>query len=109
MTALTCRECTEGKHGNCDGTAWDNDADAAVACLCDDQQHVIDGLTATPLDVHLDDLRADVLTAQAALFAVVISACPGEHRIIQHRDGRAPWCPLCGRDKFGLRQGHVRA
>lgn len=40
MTALLfCRECSESKHGNCDGTAWDNAADAPAECTCPDRSH----------------------------------------------------------------------
>lgn len=31
-------------------------------------------------------------------------ACPGEHKPVQHRDGKPPWCNLCGRDVFGRLQ-----
>jgi hypothetical protein len=34
-----CPECTQGKHGNCDGTAWDNETDAPTHCACADHQH----------------------------------------------------------------------
>jgi hypothetical protein len=36
---LFCRECCEGKHRNCDGSAWDNDADAPAPCTCPDRRH----------------------------------------------------------------------
>jgi hypothetical protein len=40
MSALLfCRECSEGKHPNCDGSAWDNDADAEAPCTCPDPHH----------------------------------------------------------------------
>ena len=29
-----CPECEQGKHGNCDGTAWNNDIDSVVDCAC---------------------------------------------------------------------------
>lgn len=34
-----CPECQQGKHQNCSGQAWDNAADEAVACGCDDESH----------------------------------------------------------------------
>ena len=34
MSGATCPECVNGKHGNCDGSAWDDAADAATACTC---------------------------------------------------------------------------
>src|SRR5262245_56571163 len=30
----TCPECRVGKHGNCDGTAWDFATDKPVPCVC---------------------------------------------------------------------------
>lgn len=29
-----CPECQQGKHGNCDGTAWDNHQDEPAPCAC---------------------------------------------------------------------------
>lgn len=29
-----CPECATGKHGNCDGTAWDNKSDRRCDCAC---------------------------------------------------------------------------
>lgn len=29
-----CPECGQGKHGNCDGWAWDFDADEKTQCQC---------------------------------------------------------------------------
>jgi hypothetical protein len=29
-----CPECEQGKHGNCDGWAWDFDADEKTQCQC---------------------------------------------------------------------------
>lgn len=40
MSLHFCPECSQGKHGNCDGTAWDNEADAPTACTCPDPSHV---------------------------------------------------------------------
>jgi hypothetical protein len=30
-----CPECAQGKHANCDGTAWDDAADTIGTCECD--------------------------------------------------------------------------
>lgn len=30
----TCPECVTGKHGNCDGTAYDHDSDEITTCHC---------------------------------------------------------------------------
>lgn len=34
-----CPECRAGKHPNCDGTAWDPDADAPTSCRCPHGSH----------------------------------------------------------------------
>lgn len=34
MTDTACPECRDGKHRNCDGTAWDDATDALTACAC---------------------------------------------------------------------------
>ena len=34
MTALLDPDCEAGKHWNCDGTSWDNDADRSCDCPC---------------------------------------------------------------------------
>lgn len=42
------------------------------------------------LPPDLDDLRASAA-----------ANCPGEHRPVQHRDGRRPWCNHCSKDEYG--------
>ncbi|HEY8881917.1 MAG TPA: hypothetical protein VIM47_00805 [Dermatophilaceae bacterium] len=34
MTVRSCPDCEQGKHTNCTGEAWDNDADAPTVCPC---------------------------------------------------------------------------
>lgn len=34
-----CPECAAGKHPNCDGTAWDFDADELTTCACAGRNH----------------------------------------------------------------------
>jgi hypothetical protein len=34
MTPRICPECAAGKHINCTGEAWDNEADAPTECEC---------------------------------------------------------------------------
>ncbi len=31
---ILCPECKQGKHANCDGTAWDKEVDAPTKCGC---------------------------------------------------------------------------
>ncbi len=38
-TAIRCPECDTGKHGNCDGTALDTNADELVPCPCAEGGH----------------------------------------------------------------------
>ena len=32
--AAICPECTQGKHPNCNGQAWDNQTDTLTICEC---------------------------------------------------------------------------
>jgi len=34
MERRACPDCEQGKHRNCTGQAWDNDADAPTVCPC---------------------------------------------------------------------------
>lgn len=34
MTGPVCPECRDGKHANCDGTAWDDHTDQPTHCAC---------------------------------------------------------------------------
>lgn len=38
-THLMCPECAQGKHGNCDGTAWNDAADDIDRCRCSSNLH----------------------------------------------------------------------
>ena len=38
-TASICPECRNGKHFNCDSTAWDDATDAPTACACWARDH----------------------------------------------------------------------
>lgn len=29
-----CPECRDGKHSNCDGSAWDHRQDSETVCIC---------------------------------------------------------------------------
>lgn len=45
MTNITpeepvCPECRAGKHGNCDGSAWDDELDMLTECACAEAGHV---------------------------------------------------------------------
>jgi hypothetical protein len=37
-----CPECLAGKHGNCDGRTWDDEADAYTDCPCAKRGHTPD-------------------------------------------------------------------
>lgn len=34
MRPAVCPECRQGKHVNCDGEAWDTEADQPTTCAC---------------------------------------------------------------------------
>ena len=38
-TIPDCPECHAGKHGNCNGVTWDNDADDFAPCPCEQNGH----------------------------------------------------------------------
>lgn len=52
---------------------------------------------------NLDAARVAYHTALEHLHDAVLDACPGgsDHHVIQHRDGKPPWCPHCGRNSTG--------
>lgn len=65
-----------------------------------------------PLDLSIEPagpqqrLAAARTAYHAALAKVhdaVITACPKpeDHHVVQHRDGKPPWCPHCGRNALG--------
>jgi phage recombination protein Bet len=39
VVEAVCPECQQGKCGNCEGQAWDNDADAPTDCRCPNEAH----------------------------------------------------------------------
>ena len=43
-----CPDCEQGKHANCTGEAWDNDADAPTTCPCSLNRAGPHHLKATP-------------------------------------------------------------
>jgi hypothetical protein len=43
-----CPDCEQGKHANCTGEAWDNEADAPTACPCSLNRAGPHHLRATP-------------------------------------------------------------
>lgn len=53
----------------------------------------------------LDRLRDQLAQAEYHLYRSVVQACadPDKHHARQHRDGKPPWCPLCGRTNRGVR------
>lgn len=56
---------------------------------------------------HLHQLRDEMFQAKGRLLEAVNDACPGRHTPRQHRDGRPPWCPACGRDELGQHRALV--
>jgi hypothetical protein len=39
MAKAICPECKAGKHGNCDGMAWDFKRDQEAECFCAEEGH----------------------------------------------------------------------
>ena len=50
----------------------------------------------------IDRMREELEGAEATLYFAVVDACPGDHLAKQRRDGREPWCGLCGRTDRGV-------
>jgi len=40
MISQACPECLAGKHGNCDGRAWDQAEDRYTRCPCAEAKHM---------------------------------------------------------------------
>jgi hypothetical protein len=47
-----CPDCWQGKHGACEGDAWDNDNDRPAICACWAENHK-NGATDDPLPADL--------------------------------------------------------
>jgi hypothetical protein len=61
--------------------------------------------TATPPPLESRPLAERILQVRrrlARLQATLRDCCPGEHRYVQHGDGKLPWCPECGFTDAGL-------
>lgn len=56
---------------------------------------------------YIDQWREQVDLYETALRAAVRGSCPGDHKGVQHRDRKPPWCPHCGRTDRGVRIKHV--
>lgn len=51
---------------------------------------------------RLDAARQAYFAALTQLHAALVDACRTDnHHVIQHRDGKPPWCPHCGRNSTG--------
>lgn len=48
-------------------------------------------------------LALAAIDARLNLADAIRKACPGPHRYVQHRDGNAAWCPVCGYAERGSR------
>lgn len=61
-----------------------------------------------------EEIEAARLHAERAavhLQELVVKNCPAGpegHRLVQHNDGRPPWCPKCDRTKGGMRVSAAR-
>lgn len=50
---------------------------------------------------RIDKAKQAVAAAREELAAAIEARCPGAHKLVQHRDGLAPWCHSCGRTATG--------
>jgi len=60
-----CPECEQGKHGNCDGDAWDFQRDERSGCACAEHKHdpaESGEVSAAELEEYWRDLAAQVQT-----------------------------------------------
>lgn len=57
------------------------------------------GITSDDIDMASDELH----DALENLHKLMREACPGPHRIAQHRDDKPPWCRYCRRQSNGRR------
>lgn len=55
---------------------------------------------------NVSRLRVAAQNANQKLYSYVSELCPGEHILVQHRDGRSAWCEACGRSKDGILVDH---
>ena len=51
--------------------------------------------------MELIEAQQQYKDAREQLDAIILEMCPGQHRLVQHRDGGPPYCPACGRDQLG--------
>jgi hypothetical protein len=47
-------------------------------------------------EYRFQELRRALQSARMDLEVAIAQACPGPHQYTQHRDGKPPWCNVCG-------------
>lgn len=49
------------------------------------------------VDIHevIAEQRSHAMGARIVLSGLIMAACPGPHKFVQHRDNRPPWCNRC--------------
>lgn len=57
---------------------------------------------------ELRELQEGKAAYDAAIKKLVAKNCPGEHKPVQHRDRKPPWCHLCGCTADGNKVGRIR-
>lgn len=66
-------------------------------------------MSSDPHQKLFSSLREQINRDEYHLYRSVVQACPDpdKHRAVQHRDGKPPWCPLCGRTNRGVKVKEV--
>jgi len=94
-TARSCPDCEQNKHHNCDGRAWDNDADDYTPCPCAHTGHGeatarcdLSGLLVDQCAcrVHAPKPPAPEYVIVARFHARFDSTCPGWGNAIEETD-----------------------
>ncbi len=57
----------------------------------------------TDVYARIESMRDNTYDLLARVAAEVRAACPGPHKLVQHRDGKSPWCRVCGYTAGGVR------
>ena len=52
-------------------------------------------------DTRLARAQQKYVLARFSLLRLVKDTCPGDHEVLQHRDGLPAWCVACRRDRLG--------
>ena len=93
-----CPECAAGKHGNCDGSTWDNARDMRAPCPCcfSDHAQALHVPRPAPPYVEPPELVEPPRSRPAIFTAILTGACGAENESGERcayvvHDGRHTW------------------